>query len=135
MADYWRSHSSGVSSGVRPEGRSLKRLVTRASLIAIAAAMAIAACGRSGLTPLGGATANLAVTIGGLGWVTSAPAGISCPLACSADFPKGSTVTLVASTNVDGVSLGSWTGCQEQPDGSCRIKMKQPAAVDALFDN
>jgi hypothetical protein len=44
------------------------------------------------------------VTVQGPGRVTSAPAGVSCPTACAADFALGSTVTLTATPTATGGS-------------------------------
>ncbi|MFO0672359.1 MAG: cyclic nucleotide-binding domain-containing protein [Polyangiaceae bacterium] len=55
------------------------------------------------------ALVTLTVTVEGTGGVRSEPAGIECPGQCSADFPAGTHVKLVAAP-AEGWKLDAWSG-------------------------
>jgi hypothetical protein len=62
----------------------------------------------------------LTVNVSGNGTVSSSPAGISCPIACTASFVSGSTITLTAMPNT-GASFGSWSNCQPISQQACTV--------------
>jgi hypothetical protein len=65
------------------------------------------------------------------GTVTSAPSGIICGSNCSADFEKGTSVTLTAVTGPNTVFAG-WTGpCTGT--GNCVVTMDEAKSVTATF--
>lgn len=59
--------------------------------------------------PPAGETARLVVAVTGNGTVQSSPAGISCPATCSADFTRGSSLTLTATPGA-GQQFVGWSG-------------------------
>jgi Divergent InlB B-repeat domain len=77
------------------------------------------------------ATHTLSVTSTGNGTVSSNPAGIACPGACSAAFQQGAMVTLTA-TAAAGASFTGWSGACTGT-GACSISMAGDAAVTATF--
>jgi hypothetical protein len=79
----------------------------------------------------------------GAGTVTSSPNGISCPGRCSATFPRGSTVKLLA-TPAAGSSFFGWSfpcngscGYEEEPcistPNACTLTLSDDATVPAQF--
>ena len=74
---------------------------------------------------------RLAVAVSGLGNVTSAPAGISCPGVCSAAFDAGATVQLSA-TPGNGFGLAGWSGACTG-GGACAVAMSTDQSVTATF--
>lgn len=105
----------------------------------IAFFLIIAACG--GATekkPSGGAAGSavassdappvtLTVTVEGTGAVRSEPAGIACPGQCTADFPPGAHVKLVAAP-AEGWKLDAWSGaCNGAAD--CEIDLGTGVSV------
>jgi len=69
----------------------------------------------------------------GGGTVTSAPAGINCPSACSATFLSDSQVVLTAAPRaVDSVFTG-WTGCDSVSGATCTVTMANAKSVTAIF--
>ncbi len=112
----------GDRGSTEPQPRSnLRAVITRNHSLSIAIFVTIAACG--GATekkPSGGAATDavstsssalvtLTVTVEGTGGVRSEPAGIECPGQCSADFPAGTHVKLVAAP-AEGWKLDAWSG-------------------------
>jgi len=81
------------------------------------------------LCPGGGKFATLNVGVVGAGTVTSAPAGISCPGACSATYDVGASVLLTAnSVNV------TWGNCPGSSQNTCVVTIPAGgAAVSATF--
>src|SRR5262249_12949769 len=75
-------------------------------------------------------TMNLAGT--GSGTVTSTPAGISCPAACSAAFDSGTSVTLTAAA-ASGSTFAGWSGEGCSGPGTCTVSMTQARSVTATF--
>jgi Divergent InlB B-repeat domain len=74
-------------------------------------------------------TVNLPGT--GLGNVTSSPAGINCPVNCSASFQEGTVVTLTAAP-ADGSIFASWFGpCSGLEP--CTFTLNAPTTVTADF--
>jgi len=67
----------------------------------------------------------------GAGTVTSSPAGIRCPTACSATFAENTQVTLTATPGTN-FSFGGWSGACSG-DGACIVKMSGAESVTANF--
>jgi subtilisin family serine protease len=67
----------------------------------------------------------------GSGSVTSNPAGIACGAACSAAFPAGTSVTLVASAAAGSI-FGGWSGAC-MGTGNCTLAMSEDRSVTARF--
>jgi hypothetical protein len=67
--------------------------------------------------------------------VTSTPAGINCTASCTADFPTGTSVTLVAANGAaDGTHFTGWSGpCVLGLHGECTVTMSTATAVTANF--
>lgn len=82
-----------------------------------------------------GAPTTLTVTLNGTGsgTVTSAPSGISCPPACSASFPAGTTVSLTAAPAPNSLFLG-WTGGGCSGTAGCTVALTGPVTVTATFE-
>jgi len=82
-----------------------------------------------------GVNATLTVQITGNGGVMSNPAGIQCTAntACSATFPQGQTVILIATPNT-GATFSNWSsGCT--PSGNqCTVVLNTNATIDATFN-
>lgn len=76
---------------------------------------------------------EVAVSGAGEGAVSSSPAGISCPEACAAEYDEGVAVTLTAKPAA-GSAFASWTGCDSEPAGNCRVTMSGAKSVDAEFE-
>ena len=68
---------------------------------------------------------------GGLGLVTSVPAGIVCGATCVASYSSGAVVTLMASSAVDSVFSG-WSGACNGT-GACVISLDGDTSVTATF--
>jgi IPTL-CTERM motif/Divergent InlB B-repeat domain len=81
-----------------------------------------------------GAPQTLTVVIAGIasGTVTSIPAGINCSPICTAQFPTGSVVTLIAEPAVGSVFLG-WSGSGCSGIGACVVTMSTTQTVAATF--
>jgi hypothetical protein len=69
---------------------------------------------------------------GASGTITSSPPGINCRYSCSADFPRGATVTLTPAPN-PGSSFESWSGCDSISGDTCTVTMDQAKNVQANF--
>jgi hypothetical protein len=65
------------------------------------------------------------------GTVTSAPAGISCPPICAAEFDEGLQVTLTASAKRGSV-LDRWRGCTDT-DPTCSVVLVGDSTVRPVF--
>src|SRR4051794_34667787 len=77
-------------------------------------------------------------TGGGVGTVTSSPAGISCGATCTAGFDIGASVTLQArTTNGSNSFFSGWTGDCAAAGSSrdCTVSITQSRAVGATFSS
>jgi phospholipase C len=74
----------------------------------------------------------LSVQVVGTGSVTSSPAGINCPSACSATFATGTPVTLTAAAGT-GYSFQGWTGSGCGSGSSCTVTVNAAISVTATF--
>jgi Divergent InlB B-repeat domain len=70
----------------------------------------------------------------GTGTVTSAPAGISCPTTCSANFASGTQVTLTASA-ASGSTFAGWSGGGCTGTGTCMVTLTAATAVTSTFNS
>ncbi|MFZ1942939.1 MAG: alkaline phosphatase family protein, partial [Acidobacteriaceae bacterium] len=68
----------------------------------------------------------------GSGTVTSAPAGINCPQACTASFSKGAAVVLTA-TPESGSTFAGWSGACTGLE-TCNLTLATNTAVTATFE-
>jgi hypothetical protein len=68
----------------------------------------------------------------GGGTITSAPAGIGCPVTCVASYAPGTRVTLTAQPDV-GSSFGGWSGGGCSSTGTCVVTLDASTAVTATF--
>jgi hypothetical protein len=68
----------------------------------------------------------------GAGAVTSSPAGIGCPGACSARYTQGTAVTLTAAPNATSAFAG-WSGACTGA-GTCVVTMSGAQSVTATFN-
>jgi uncharacterized repeat protein (TIGR03803 family) len=66
------------------------------------------------------------------GTVTSSPSGIDCGSICSADFPRGTQVTLSA-TGAAGWGLAGWGGVCSGIAPSCNVTLNGDTSVSATF--
>jgi hypothetical protein len=83
--------------------------------------------------PPGGASSNLAVTIGGgAGTVTSSPAGITCGTVCAAQFTTGTTVTLSGTPTSPSTAV-NWVGCDSVTGTACTVFLDTNRTVIATF--
>jgi len=70
------------------------------------------------------------------GLVTSAPAGINCGVACSAQFPSTSVVVLTATPGAGGAVFTGWTGVPAVAcpgTGTCSVTILAAQSVTATF--
>jgi hypothetical protein len=70
----------------------------------------------------------------GTGTVTSAPAGISCPTTCAANFASGTAVTLTAAA-AEGSTFAGWSGGGCTGTGTCVVTLTAATAVTATFNS
>src|SRR5246500_1243159 len=77
---------------------------------------------------------SLTVTLTGTasGTVSSSPAGINCPGACSTNFSSGTVVTLTA-TAAAGATFAGWSGACTGT-GTCNVTMNAAQSVTATFN-
>jgi hypothetical protein len=68
----------------------------------------------------------------GMGKVTSTPAGIDCPAACSLEFASGTLVTLTAEPE-DGSKLASWTSGCAHTELTCSMTISADTTATAVF--
>jgi hypothetical protein len=108
---------------------SLRRVPGNAfEAVDVSALMIDANSGQAAPPPPAGSY-HLTVTVRGLGAVTSAPAGIDCPMnVCDMPFTEGTTVTLTPS----GGRFRYWSGACSG-SGPCTVPMTQHRAVTAHF--
>jgi hypothetical protein len=86
--------------------------------------------------PQGQAPVALTVSIvarGGTGTVRSAPEGIECPLACSTEFDRGSTIRLEAQPTTRDASFLGWSGACSGRSAPCSVVMDGEKGVAASF--
>jgi Divergent InlB B-repeat domain len=69
----------------------------------------------------------------GSGTVTSSPGGISCPTTCSAQYTKGTMVTLTPTPHSGSVFAG-WSGGGCSGTGTCTVTMNADTSVTATFN-
>ena len=69
---------------------------------------------------------------GGNGTIVSAPLGIACGSACSADFDPNVEVTLSAAPDVNSTFAG-WSGACAGPTDTCTVVMREARNVTASF--
>jgi hypothetical protein len=76
---------------------------------------------------------SLSLGVGGTGQglITSSPAAISCPAACSAQYGEGETVILAASP-AQGSTFTGWSGACSGT-GTCRVILAADTTVGAAF--
>ncbi len=84
------------------------------------------------LTP--GFVVPLALTTSGtgVGTISSIPGGIDCGSTCSASFPTGTSVTLVATPSTGSIFTG-WGGACSGSTPSCTVNVSASASVSATF--
>jgi len=75
---------------------------------------------------------TLSVNKNGAGTVTSSPSGINCGSTCSAQFNRGTSVTLTASPSA-GYYLSSWSGCDSASGNTCSVTMNSDRSVTVSF--
>lgn len=82
------------------------------------------------------ATSSVTLTISkngsGMGTVSSSPAGISCGSACSANFPRGSSVSLSAVAGGNDTFQG-WNGGGCSGVAACTVTLNADTTVSASF--
>jgi hypothetical protein len=87
---------------------------------------------KSGATAAVASTSpTLTVTILGSGAIISRPAGIACPIKCTATFSPGTTVVLRAQSK-SGTTFAGWGGSCTG-NGACSVKVSALVAVAAQF--
>ena len=79
-------------------------------------------------------TFSLTVSVKGSapGAVTSAPAAITCPATCAADFASGASVTLTAQAG-SGAIFKAWSGACSDASVTCVVSMTAARSVTATF--
>jgi hypothetical protein len=77
-------------------------------------------------------TLAVGVAGAGRGKVTSSPAGLSCPTACSLEFQSGTSVTLTA-TPERGSKLAAWSGACTGKAATCTIAVGGDWTATAVF--
>lgn len=87
-----------------------------------------AICG-SGATKI---TLTVASAGAGKGTITSSPAGISCGTACTADFDKGTAITLTAAPDSASTFKG-WSGGSCSGTAACAVTLNEATSVQAEF--
>ena len=97
-----------------------------------AAAFVFLACGSSPDRATSGSVSRVWVEVRGPGRVLSLPPAIDCPGTCTAAFPLGSAVTLVAAPP-DGALFREWAGDCGGATG-CHLSLVSDLAVGAEFD-
>ena len=70
----------------------------------------------------------------GGGAVTSSPAGITCPSACSTSYTQGTAVTLTAAPNATSTFAGWGGGGACTGTGTCAVTMSAAQSVTATFN-
>jgi hypothetical protein len=81
------------------------------------------------------ATLTVSLSGGGVGTVTSVPAGIACPTfsnECTQVYPVGTIVTLTATPD-PGLTFAGWTGACTNATGPCVVTLSASKTVSANF--
>ncbi len=76
---------------------------------------------------------ELIVNNAGGGTVSSAPAGIQCPLDCDELYDSGTSVTLTATPQSSDYQFDGWSGACVNGSGNCVVDMTQTRNVTANF--
>ena len=76
---------------------------------------------------------SVTFTGNGGGTVTSLPSGISCTGSCSAIYPVGTNVTLMATHDSNSLLL-NWSDCDSVSGNNCTVTMNSERNVAAYFD-
>jgi hypothetical protein len=77
-------------------------------------------------------TLAVGVAGAGRGKVTSSPAGLDCPVACSLEFQTGTSVALTA-TPEKGSKLAAWSGACSGKAATCTIAVDGDRTATAVF--
>ena len=86
------------------------------------------------VTIAGSENFTLSVSTIGKGVVGSAPAGIDCGKTCTASFPAGSEVRVIAYPD-SGWKFDEWRGaCHSKKEHDCHVTMNAPESVIAKFE-
>ena len=96
----------------------------------------LSGCGGGGSSssfPTGSVQLSVQAVGGGGGTVSSTPAGINCGQTCSASFPSGTQVTLVASPATNSFFAG-WSGACSGT-GACKVTLTQNTSVMGSFSD
>ena len=101
-------------------------------LLLLTSLLGLAGCaGGTGTQPPTSKQARVTVAIAGSGTVTSTPAGIDCPGACTANFSLGTPLTLAA-TAASGFQFAGFGGaCSGQ---TCTLVLSGNQSVSATFN-
>jgi hypothetical protein len=75
---------------------------------------------------------SVSVTKAGSGTVTSKDGGVKCGNTCSAFYPTGASITLIASTS-GGNKFTGWTGACSGTSNSCTVVVSEHLNVGASF--
>ncbi len=82
-------------------------------------------------------TLNPALTVTrtgtGTGTVTSTPSGINCGAVCSASYPSGTAVTLIAAAAVRGSRFSGWSGGGCSGTSNCVVTLNADTTTTATF--
>ena len=103
--------------------------VTAALLISVSWQVLLMGCGSS--SGIHSFQLTVATPPAGAGAVTSSPAGINCPTACSATFAQNTQVTLTATPGANFL-FGGWSGACSG-NGTCIVEMRGAESVTANF--
>lgn len=76
---------------------------------------------------------RLSITVKGNGTVASGDLAINCSIACGADYPIGTEVTLTA-THGSGSIFSGWSGGGCSGTGACIVTMNADTEVTATFN-
>src|SRR5215475_6236379 len=77
-------------------------------------------------------TRTLIVTLSGSGVVTSVPAGVNCGTDCTENYPRGTSVTLMAAA-ASGYHFNTWSGDCTGNAVTCTLTMSGARNVGVTF--